>query len=176
MGLHPIMMTHLIKRIRRRGKSSLELVKKCPLCVDGRTREESTQGSPQGTSRPTMPTAWRASTLCNTLVSKLIWTSRNRDPFFVVAASKRKVSGIFLSTNRNASSLLKSLWGSGNTIGRLQVASLLETSSVFEFRGEQRRLRWWTPASQAQAPRAVLAGLEGDIATGRAVAGRSVRQ
>ena len=36
-----IMMTHLIKRIRRRGKSSLELVKKCPLCVDGRTREES---------------------------------------------------------------------------------------------------------------------------------------
>ena len=79
-----------------------------------------------------MPTAWRASTRdCNTLVSKLIWTSRNRDPFFVVAASKRKVSGIFLSTNRNASSLLKSLWGSGNAIRRLQVASLLETSTCF---------------------------------------------
>ena len=40
------------QRIRRRGKSSLELVKKCPLCVDGRTREESTQGSHQGTHPP----------------------------------------------------------------------------------------------------------------------------
>lgn len=46
--------------------------------------------------------------------------------------------------------------------GRLQVAALLETSSVFaasnvEFDG------WWLPASEGQAPRAVLAGADGDI-------------
>ena len=29
------------QRIRRRGKSSLELAKKCPSCVDGRARERS---------------------------------------------------------------------------------------------------------------------------------------
>ena len=111
-----------------------------------------------------MPSAWRSNSRdCRTLVRKIVSSSRIRQPFFVVEASKRMVSGIFLSTGINETTFLKNLWGPTENIGRLQITSLLPTSTVFEWRGVQRRLRWWTPASNQQAPKAVLAGADGDI-------------